>query len=58
MVDKRYFRPTEVDMLLGDPTKAREQLGWEATVKFEELAGIMGIGSGVGGDRGLRLGAS
>ena len=33
--------PTEVDMLLGDPTKARDQLGWEATVKFEELAGIM-----------------
>ena len=41
VVDKRSIRPTEVDMLLGDPTKAREQLGWEATVKFEELVGIM-----------------
>ena len=46
VVDKRSIRPTEVDMLLGDPTKAREQLGWEATVKFEELVGIM-VDSGV-----------
>jgi GDPmannose 4,6-dehydratase len=41
VVDKRYFRPTEVDMLLGNPSKAREKLGWEAKVKFEELVGIM-----------------
>lgn len=36
-VDKRYFRPTEVDFLLGDPSKAREELGWNFTVSFEEL---------------------
>jgi GDPmannose 4,6-dehydratase len=37
-VDKRYFRPTEVDLLLGDPTKAREKLGWEAKCTLDELA--------------------
>ena len=36
-VDPRYFRPTEVDTLLGDPTKAREKLGWRPRVSFEEL---------------------
>jgi GDPmannose 4,6-dehydratase len=36
-VDQRYFRPTEVHSLLGDYTKARERLGWEPTVAFEEL---------------------
>lgn len=36
-VDPRYFRPTEVDLLLGDPTKAREQLGWEATTTLDEM---------------------
>ena len=36
-VDPRYFRPTEVGALLGDPTKAREQLGWTAEIGFEEL---------------------
>ncbi|MDM8515112.1 GDP-mannose 4,6-dehydratase [Desulfobacterales bacterium HSG16] len=36
-VDKRYFRPTEVDFLLGDPSKARKELGWEFKVSFEEL---------------------
>jgi GDPmannose 4,6-dehydratase len=36
-VDARYFRPTEVDLLLGDPTKAREKLGWQATIRFEDL---------------------
>lgn len=37
-VDPRYFRPTEVDLLFGDPRKAREKLGWEAQTKFDELA--------------------
>jgi GDPmannose 4,6-dehydratase len=37
-VDPRYFRPTEVDTLLGDATKARTRLGWKAEVGFEELA--------------------
>ena len=36
-VDPRYFRPTEVETLLGDPTKAREKLGWTPTTTFEEL---------------------
>jgi GDPmannose 4,6-dehydratase len=40
-VDPSYFRPTEVDLLLGDPTKAREKLGWEPEVTFEELVKIM-----------------
>lgn len=36
-IDPRYFRPTEVDLLLGDPTKAREKLGWVHTTTFLEL---------------------
>jgi GDPmannose 4,6-dehydratase len=40
-VDPRYFRPSEVDVLLGDSTKARERLGWEPKVKFDELVKIM-----------------
>ena len=36
-VDPTYFRPTEVDTLLGDPTKAREKLGWVPKISFEEL---------------------
>jgi len=37
-VDKRYFRPTEVDLLLGDPSKAKEKLGWQAKYTLDELA--------------------
>jgi GDPmannose 4,6-dehydratase len=37
-VDPRYFRPTEVDLLLGDPSKAERLLGWKRKVTFEELA--------------------
>jgi GDPmannose 4,6-dehydratase len=36
-VDPRYIRPTEVDRLLGDPTKARERLGWHHKTRFSEL---------------------
>jgi GDPmannose 4,6-dehydratase len=36
-VDPRYFRPTEVDLLLGDPTKARVKLGWQHQISFEQL---------------------
>jgi len=36
-VDPRYFRPTEVDTLLGDPSKARERLGWQPEITFAEL---------------------
>jgi len=39
--DRRNLRPAEVDHLIGDPTKAREQLGWEPKVRFEELVRIM-----------------
>lgn len=40
-IDPRYFRPTEVDLLLGDATKAKEKLGWEPKVKFNDLVKIM-----------------
>ena len=41
-VDPKYFRPTEVEQLLGDPTKARTQLGWNPhKTPFEELVRIM-----------------
>lgn len=36
-VDPRYFRPTEVETLLGDPGKARSKLGWQATTSFDDL---------------------
>lgn len=36
-IDPRYFRPTEVELLLGDPTKAKRELGWEAELGFEGL---------------------
>ncbi|MEQ1670484.1 MAG: GDP-mannose 4,6-dehydratase [Hyphomicrobium sp.] len=36
-IDPRYFRPTEVDLLLGDPTKAREKLGWTHSTPFKQL---------------------
>jgi len=39
--DARYLRPTEVDALIGDPTKAREQLGWKATIDGRALAELM-----------------
>ena len=39
--DKRYERPAEVELLIGDPAKARRQLGWEPKVKFKELVKIM-----------------
>ena len=40
-VDPGYFRPTEVDILLGDPTKARTRLGWKHQVSFAELIAEM-----------------
>lgn len=40
-VDPRYFRPTEVETLLGDPRKAKEKLGWTPTVTFAELVSEM-----------------
>jgi GDPmannose 4,6-dehydratase len=40
-IDPKYYRPAEVDALCGDPSKAREKLGWEPTVTFKELVRIM-----------------
>ncbi|HEV7920319.1 MAG TPA: GDP-mannose 4,6-dehydratase [Thermoanaerobaculia bacterium] len=40
-VDPRYFRPTEVDLLLGDATKAKQQLGWTPGTSFDELVRLM-----------------
>ncbi|MEN6433020.1 MAG: GDP-mannose 4,6-dehydratase, partial [Smithella sp.] len=40
-VDKRYFRPTEVETLLGDPSKAAVKLGWRAKVGFNDLVAEM-----------------
>jgi GDPmannose 4,6-dehydratase len=40
-VDPKFYRPAEVELLIGDPTKARQKLGWEPKVKFEELVGVM-----------------
>jgi GDPmannose 4,6-dehydratase len=36
-IDPRYFRPTEVDLLIGDPSKAKARLGWQHTTSFREL---------------------
>ncbi|MBW5397463.1 GDP-mannose 4,6-dehydratase [Brachyspira pilosicoli] len=40
-IDPRYYRPAEVDLLLGDPTKAKEKLGWKPKTTFKELVKIM-----------------
>jgi GDPmannose 4,6-dehydratase len=41
VIDKNFFRPAEVDILLGDPSKAKDKLGWEATTSLEELISMM-----------------
>ena len=41
VVNPQYFRPTEVELLLGDPTKAREKLGWQPKISFEQLVKTM-----------------
>jgi GDPmannose 4,6-dehydratase len=40
-IDPRYFRPTEVDLLLGDASKARARLGWSHTIGFRDLVAEM-----------------
>lgn len=40
-IDPRYYRPTEVDLLIGDSTKAKRQLGWEPRISFRELIAMM-----------------
>ena len=42
-IDSRYFRPAEVETLLGDPAKAKEKLGWTPTTTLEELVAEMVI---------------
>ena len=39
--DKKYERPAEVDLLIGDSSKAKEKLGWEPQLKFAGLVGLM-----------------
>ena len=41
VVDERFFRPAEVDLLVGDPTKAKTKLGWELQVSFPQLVQMM-----------------
>lgn len=40
-IDEKYYRPTEVDLLIGDAGKAKKELGWQPKVKFEELIAMM-----------------
>jgi GDPmannose 4,6-dehydratase len=40
-IDSRYYRPAEVDLLIGDPSKAKRQLGWEPRIRFGELVRLM-----------------
>ena len=40
-IDPRYYRPAEVDLLIGDYGKAKRQLGWEPKTKFAELVRLM-----------------
>ncbi len=40
-IDPRYYRPAEVDLLIGDSSKARRQLGWEPRTKFVDLVKLM-----------------
>lgn len=47
-IDSRYFRPAEVDTLLGDASQARRELGWEPTGSFDDLVAEM-----VAADRNL-----
>jgi GDPmannose 4,6-dehydratase len=42
-IDAKYFRPTEVDILIGNPAKALEKLGWSPKVTFRELVKIMAL---------------
>merc|ERR1711871_863784 len=52
-VDPRYFRPTEVDILIGDPAKAKKQLGWTPTTLFEDLVKEMTVADLAEVDKGV-----
>jgi GDPmannose 4,6-dehydratase len=53
-IDPKYFRPAEVDLLLGDPTKARTTLGWKPSVSFKELVHLMVDADMEGGGKPIR----
>ena len=53
-IDPKYFRPAEVDLLLGDPTKVRTALGWKPSVSFKELVRLMVDADMEGGGRPVR----
>jgi GDPmannose 4,6-dehydratase len=56
-IDPRYYRPTEVDYLLGDPSKAERQLGWKPRTSFKELIRLMMEADMELADRERRAGA-
>ena len=41
VIDDRFFRPAEVDLLVGDPSRARDALGWQPQTRFEDLVRMM-----------------
>ena len=41
VIDERFYRPAEVDLLVGDPAKAKQKLGWQPEVSFEQLVTMM-----------------
>ena len=55
VIDQRYFRPSEVDLLIGDYSKAKLKLGWEPTVKFKDLVKLMVEADYVKESQGLSL---
>jgi len=55
--DPRFYRPAEVDLLVSDPSKAREKLGWEPEVRFEELVRMMVQADLKQLEREMRMGA-
>ena len=40
-IDQKYYRPTEVDLLIGDASKAKKELGWQPKMRFQELIAMM-----------------
>lgn len=51
-IDPRYFRPAEVELLIGDPTKAKQKLGWQPRVTFKELVKIM-VDADIAAEKGI-----
>jgi len=55
-VDARYFRPTEVDILIGDPAKAKAKIGWTPTTLFEDLVKEMTLADLALVDKSIKAG--